>query len=303
MIKVSVIITTYNGSKYIGKCIESILEQKLHDFQLIVVNDGSTDDTENIIKSFSDKRLEYYLTANNGHVGALNYGLSKCKAKLTSIQDHDDIALKDKLYQQYSLFEADDSLGVVGTSYFVIGEGNKVLQKMILPSADFEIKKKMIYRDIICHSGVMYKTELIRKVGGYKKKYSVAADYELWLRLLNKTKFFNIDEPLMLFRKHKYSQTSALEKYENNNHCSLLALEKHKDLVGKEQKYIFAIWQIIYGDVKKGRWDLLKETIRNFQPIKIKTKYLIISIFNRNMISKYYYFNPFRRLFIILTKQ
>ncbi len=169
MIKVSVIITTYNGEKYIEKCINSILNQTLTEFQLIIVNDGSIDETERIIEKFSDKRIEYYLIEHSGHINALNFGLTKCQAKFTSIQDHDDIAIKNKLELQYGLFNSNKELGVIGTSYFVIDESDKVLQKVVLPREDERIKNKLLYRDVICHSGVMYRTNLIRKVGGYKK--------------------------------------------------------------------------------------------------------------------------------------
>ncbi len=99
----------------------------------------------------------------------------------------------------------------------------------------------------------------------------------------------------MLFRKHKLSQTSAIQKYNINNQYTLMALEDNKNLISDNQKYILAIWEIIYGDVKKGRNKLLEDILNNHKPIKVKIKYLVVSLFSRIVINKYYYYNPFRR--------
>jgi len=161
---------------------------------------------------------------------------------------------------------------------------------------NIEIKEKLLYRDVICHSGVMYKTKLIKDAGGYNQKYDVASDYELWLRIVNKTEFFNIGECLMRIRRHKLSQTSPLKSFKNNNKCALLVLNDHSCLVPIEKMYVKAIWEIIYGDVKVGRNRLLSEICKSITPFGTKFKYLILSLLNRRAINFYFYFNPLRRI-------
>lgn len=300
--KISVILTTYNGQRFIKEAIASILKQTLSDFQFIIVNDGSVDETEKIILSIKDDRIEYYLIDHVGHANALNYGLSKCKAELTSIIDHDDIASPEKFQMQFDLFNKNDNVGVIGSVYSFIDENGKLLNRINVPLVNNEIKEKLLYRDVICHSGVMYKTKLIKDVGGYYQKYDVASDYELWLRIVNKTDFLNIRECLMRTRKHKLSQTSPIKSFKNNNKCALLALNDHSYLVPIEKMYVKAIWEILYGDVKVGRKRLIREICESITPIGTKFKYLILSLLNRETINCYFYFNPLRRINIFVKR-
>ena len=146
--KISIILTTYNGQRFIKDTIDSILKQTLSDFQFIIVNDGSVDETEKIILSINDDRIEYYLIDHVGHANALNYGLSKCKAELTSIIDHDDIASSEKFQMQFDLFNKNNNVGVIGTVYSVINEKGKVLNRINVPLVNIEIKEKLLYRDV-----------------------------------------------------------------------------------------------------------------------------------------------------------
>ncbi len=296
--KVSVILTSYNGERFIHEAIHSILEQTFIDYKFVIVNDGSNDLTEKIVTSIKDPRIEYYRIDRGGHVNALNYGLSKCKTELTTIIDHDDIALPDKLEKQVSLFSLNSNFGVVGTSYYIINNLGKVINKITVPSQNDKIINTLQYRDVLCHSGVMYKTKLIKEIGGYNPKYNTAADYALWLKLISKTNFHNICEPLMKIRKHSHSQTSPLTSYKRNNEDALLALNDLMQNWVEDKKYLEYIWKIIYGDIKTGRKLLLKDIVNNklSLDLKIKIKYLLMSVLNRKIINYYYYFNPFRKI-------
>ena len=142
--KLSVLLTTYNGQRYIKETIVSILSQTYTNFKFLIINDGSKDNTEHVIHSFNDDRIEYYRTEHNGHISALNYGLAKCDTEFVSVIDHDDIALNNKLELQINFLLNNKDIGVVGTSYFFMNHNGKRFGKIMLHKTDNEIKAVLL---------------------------------------------------------------------------------------------------------------------------------------------------------------
>ena len=216
---VSVILPAYNCEKYIGKAIESVLRQTLSDFELIIINDGSTDATELVIQEFKDPRIVYQKNSENkGLIYSLNSAISLVKGKYIARMDADDIALPVRLQLQKDFLEQHPETGLVASTVDFIDSNNRhagywELDKITLtPSL---IKHVMAKESCIAHPSVMGRSELFQKYR-YKEYQRNIEDYDLWLRLLNDGIMISkIETPLLLYRLHEHSVTKTDQKTEN----------------------------------------------------------------------------------------
>lgn len=206
-------MTVFNHEKFVKTSIKSILSQNFKNFELIVVNNGSSDQSGDIIKKIRDERIKkFFLKKNIGRTKCLNYGLKKCKGKYIAIQDSDDISKKNRLRKQINFLENNPKIPLVASFYNVIDENGKKIQIKI-DSKIKNIKEKMFINNLVAHSTVMYRRSLLSKVGAYPKNFYYAQDYAFYLKVL---KFFSIkifNERLVSIRtNHKNSETFRLNK-------------------------------------------------------------------------------------------
>ena len=130
--KVSILMTVYNHQMYIKSSIESILYQTFKDFELVIINNGSEDNSGNLIKKIKDKRIKFYSFKKNiGRTKALNYGLKKCIGKYVAIQDSDDLSRKNRIQTQFNFLEKNLDFGLVGSNYTIISNSNKIIRKKL----------------------------------------------------------------------------------------------------------------------------------------------------------------------------
>jgi len=189
MPKISVIMPTYNGGKYIRRAIDSVLGQSFKDFEIIVINDGSTDDTEQVLQEYigRDSRVNYFDNKNNlGIQKTLNRGLKESKGKyIARIDDDDEWIDKEKLKRQIEFLENNPGYVLVGTGATVVDEKGLELFRYLLPESDYEIRKKILRRNCFVHSSVLFKRESVLEIGGYSENKEVKhiEDYDLWLKL------------------------------------------------------------------------------------------------------------------------
>jgi glycosyltransferase involved in cell wall biosynthesis len=211
-------MSVYNGSKYLREAIESILNQTFSDFEFIIINDGSVDDSEKIIHTFKDKRIIYINNGNNlGLIESLNKGLGAAKGKYIARMDADDVALANRFELQVKAFEADPKAIVVGSDYFSLGK-NKTRHVKNKNNSDYQ-KAVLLFSSCFCHPTVMMKNIFKEKNILYNKNYVHAEDYQLWTELSSLGNFLNVPEPLLKYRSHD-SQVS------NQNNESQLAISK-----------------------------------------------------------------------------
>ena len=215
---VSVILLVYGYNRYLKEAVDSILNQTLKDLELIIVEDPKEDKFENekLIKNYKDKRIKYIKNKSRlGVANSLNKGIKNSKSKYIAIQDSDDISLPYRLEKQYILIKTQKNLAVVGSNMLIIDDKGNVLGKRYYPSNEEEIKKKIILRNLIGNPTVMFKKEIICKVGGYNHIKGYCMDYDLWLRILNNDyKIVNINEFLVKYRYH--TQSFKCKKFKNN---------------------------------------------------------------------------------------
>lgn len=214
-LKVSVVMSVFNGEVHLREAIESILNQTFSDFEFIVVNDGSTDRTHEIIEEFAqkDKRLRVITNQNNlGLTKSLNRAVKLAKGDYIARMDADDIALPERLEKQVKFLESHEEVGLLGTSYYEVDATGGVIGKKELPSTDKEIRSVLIKYNPFFHASVMMRREVFEVVGLYDELIPFAQDYDLWLRIAEKFKVFNLPEPLM---KRRYSKANISISREN----------------------------------------------------------------------------------------
>lgn len=205
IVKVSVIIPSYNYGEFISDGIESVINQTYKDFEIIVVDDGSTDNTSESVKKYQD-RVSYFYKENGGPSSARNYGIHNAKGKYICFLDADDIFLPEKLELQINYMEdnKDDNIGLIYSDYYCVSRRLKITDyyESIGFLSQKEAVKYLYNYNYINTSTVMIPKACIDKVGSFNEEYKYLEDYDLWLRLGCNYKFGYINKPLVKTRSH-----------------------------------------------------------------------------------------------------
>lgn len=202
MTKVSVIMPVYNGEKYLDEAIESILSQSYKDFEFIILDDGSTDSSPEIISRYYDSRIKLISLKHVGLVSALNEGIKKSTGEYILRCDSDDVSMPDRISTQVSILDNNPSIGMCGSWAEIIdGIGNKVGEMTYPPIDNRKIKKYALLHSPFIHPSVIMRKNILLQVGGYKN-FRHVEDYELWTRILNRTETCNLPRFLIKYRIH-----------------------------------------------------------------------------------------------------
>ena len=199
--KISVLMPVYNKEKYLKESIESILNQTFTDFEFIILDDGSTDNSAEIVESYRDLRIKFYKSEKKGIVKQLNFGISTAKTQIIARMDADDIAELNRFQEQFDYIQKNPEVSVVGSNVLLIDEKAKVIFKKVYPENHRDIEYAMPVENSMCHPTVMMRKEVFDNVGLYKESHTNAEDYELFLNLLlHGRKFYNIQKLLLSYR-------------------------------------------------------------------------------------------------------
>ena len=202
---VTVFTPNYNKEKFLPETIESILNQTYRNFEYIIVDDCSTDDSWTIIQEFAkkDTRVRVYRNESNLKiVKTRNRGLtlSSDKAKYFAIIDSDDVAIAERLSTQIDFLENNSDYGLVGSNAIIIDENSKEIGFRKYPLSDSKIRRVITRLNPFTQSSIMIRKKVIEELGLYDEKWSVCQDYDYWLRVGQNWKFENIEEPLVKYR-------------------------------------------------------------------------------------------------------
>lgn len=198
---ISVILPVYNGAKFLVEAINSILEQTFTDFEFIIINDGSTDDSENIILSYNDSRINYIKKNNTGISDTLVQGIQISKGKYIARMDADDIAFPTRFLKQVTFLEKNKEYILVASAVHYIDDGGKFVGRSIPYMSDSLIKYNLRFGSVIAHPSVMFLKEAYLKTHGYNKEIKgMFEDYLLWLEMSKYGKFYNFHSPLIAYR-------------------------------------------------------------------------------------------------------
>lgn len=229
--QVSIILPAYNAEKYIGLAIESILHQTLKNFELVVVNDASTDSTKSIIEMYAskDSRIKVINNERNLYIGgALNKALAVSSNEFVARMDADDIAEPTRLEKQLNVLLSDDSIAVVGANIELIDEEGKTLGKREYPNTNAKLKSKIFKYSPFAHPVVMFRKSAVLEFGGYDPTKSPSEDLDLWFKIGTKYKFASVNECLLKYRVFKNSHSNKRLK-----NTELITLKIRLDAVKK----------------------------------------------------------------------
>ena len=208
---ISVLMPVYNGEKYLKQAIDSILSQTFTNFELITINDGSKDNSLNILKSYNDPRLIIINNEiNKGLIESLNIGLAQCKGMYTARFDHDDIALPHRFDTQYKFMQEHPEIDLVGGWTECIDPSGKSLKINKNPSNPMVIRYEFLFNNVMFHSSIFFRTEKIKKKGGYSEEFVHSEDYEMYSRPGKELICSNIPEVLFKLRLHGDSITGSV---------------------------------------------------------------------------------------------
>ncbi|QPK65310.1 glycosyltransferase [Methylomonas sp. LL1] len=208
--RVTIFIPVYNAADFIYETISSALNQTYEDFEVLIVDDGSTDNSVKIIEEFGDNRIR--VVRNNTNMGrpyTRNLGIELAKGEFLAVLDADDIAMPERISRQVEFLDQHPDIVAVGTSAYYIDnfEKNEILCEVITDSDD--ISTRIFQTNCFIHSSAMFRKNILVDIGGYNLEYPQAQDYELFLRLCEHYKLTNINKPLVKYRIHsnQVSQT------------------------------------------------------------------------------------------------
>ncbi|HZT15328.1 MAG TPA: glycosyltransferase family 2 protein [Gaiellaceae bacterium] len=218
--RVTVLLAVKDGERYVRGAVESVLEQTYGDFELLVVDDASTDATPQILASFSDPRIRVVRNKRNlGQVPSLNLGLAQARGEYVARLDADDACRPERLARQVEQLDADGRVGLVGTWMEIVGERDQRLgwlRKALHDYVDF-LYHTLIMRVYVSHPSAMYRREPVLALGGYDETTAPAEDKDLWRKLaLERWDARIVPEPLVVYRLHpgQLSQTQAAHQRE-----------------------------------------------------------------------------------------
>lgn len=218
--KVSIIMPAYNSEKYISAAIESVLNQTYKDFELIIIDDASTDSTYNIISSYmnQDSRIKVIKNSKNLNIGeSLNKGVAAATSDLIARMDSDDICFENRIELQVKYLLANPHIAVVGSDILLIDEQGNDIHTRAYYYTDNDIKKRMLRYSPFAHPSVMYRKKVFMEFSGYDSSKSPSEDIDLWFRIGTKHSFANIERPLIKYRYfHKSSSNRNLRRLEIN---------------------------------------------------------------------------------------
>lgn len=254
---ISVIMTTYNCGAFISESIRSILSQSIKEIELIIVDDGSTDTTEQIIAKIKDERIKYHRIEHSGRSAALNYAVLRANYKIIALQDADDISHPLRLEKELKYLGKENE--IVFTTYAAFKKNKIVFVNPPKPDVKNDNEKFFIHGHFNNSSSMFYKNLLIEN-GMFNEQLEAYEDYDFWLRIFNKAEFKTVPEVLHYTRLRKNSLSSQDSKKLNKiiYEIQMPYYERLSDYLQfdkPEKEFIVKGWrEFFYGSKSKGRY-------------------------------------------------
>lgn len=243
---VSVLIPAYNCEAYVIEAVSSMLSQTFSDFELLVIDDGSTDSTRKLLESMHDPRIRLVTNESNiGLIGTLNRGLELAIGRYIARMDADDISAPERLEKQVQYFEEHPEIHVLGSMVNLINEQGKVFGTIAgYPKDADEIHRYLLRECCLIHPSVMFRKDTVLTAGGYSSSARHAEDYDLWLRLSDHHKIANLPDKLVSYRMHRnqVSIKNLATQHQIAQSCRMAAL-KRRSMLGE---VVSDVEQVVY---------------------------------------------------------
>lgn len=227
--KVSIHMCTYNRAQYIRQAIDSVLTQTFRDWELLIVDDASTDTTEEIVHSYTDSRIVYIKNeVNLGITKNRNKALSLSQGEYVAVLDSDDYWTDtSKIEKQVAFLDQNIDYALIGTHMSIVDEDNAELKKIIYPTKNKTIHSLLLIKNLFCHSSVVYRKKEILELGGYNEQLPIWEDYDLWLRIGLTHKVANLPVFGTAYRKH--GSQSNTDRIKIGQDAQKIIIEKYKN--------------------------------------------------------------------------
>ena len=275
--RVSVLMPAYNVEKYVGEAIESVLNQTFTDFEFIIINDGSTDNTAKIIADYAkkDKRIRFVNhRKNQGLIAVLNEGLDLCRGEYIARMDSDDISLPERFAKQIAYLDAHPECGVLGTWCEKFGEN--IHNQIWKYPQHVKLMDLLIRGSLVAHPSVMIRFDILKKHKiKYNHKYIYAEDYGLWSECIKHTEIHNLQERFLLYRWHS-TNISNVHKLTQNKTTFEIKIKIINDISSNPVE----INKILYMSQETNEYFYLfglLPVVRRKQYATIKTKYYLFN--------------------------
>lgn len=223
---VTVLMSVFNGSKFLKAAIDSILNQTYRSFEFLIIDDGSTDDSADIIQGYDDHRIRFIRQSNMGLTASLNKGISLAKGNLIARQDADDFSEANRLDSQVAYLERHPKISMIGSYARYVDSLSNEIGVWRPPCDEVDIKKELLKHNTFCHGSVLFKKDRMNAIGNYREIFKYSQDYDCWLRFGNSFSFANIPQILYNFRLQ--SESLSRKKFADQLHFQLLAITDYQ---------------------------------------------------------------------------
>ncbi len=240
MVKVSILMCVYNGESYLKEAIESLLGQTLNDFEFIIVNDGSTDKTSQILSEYAAQDARIVLVHNEKNLGlekSLNRGLAVAKGEYLARQDVDDVSLPNRLELQTRFLDSHPEVGALGTAVEVINRQGSTIGEDYLPIDHESLQALLLINNFLHHSTLMARRSLMQVLGGYNEDMRYVEDYDLWLRLSRLSRLATLPDILLRRRIDNSGITSTNREKQLKNAFTISLKAVQECLQDKSQNF------------------------------------------------------------------
>ncbi len=208
----SIIMPLYNSERFIGQAIQSLLTQSFKEFELIIIDDASSDGSLDIVKEFKDGRIRILINEKNQGISfTRNKGLNVARGRFIAPFDSDDVAMPDKFAKQVRFLGSHPGYGMIGSwAQLIDHDGNFLKKRWKLPAKPKAIPAILLFRNYFCHSSIIMRREAI-PIGGYDDRLQIGEDYKMWIEIARKWKVWNLSDYLLHYRVHPESMTGKNE--------------------------------------------------------------------------------------------
>lgn len=283
-ILVTVLMPVYNGEEYLHQAIDSILNQTFTNFEFIIINDGSTDNTLSIIQSYNDQRIKLINNPQNLKlIKSLNIGIDNAKGKYIVRMDADDVSLPNRIMEQVKFMEQNPSVGLCGTW---VGDPNDEKALIKYATEHNEIKFRLLYQCHFCHPSVILRTSVLKEHKLYfDANYIHAEDYHLWVQLAKATQLANLPQKLLNHRNHPESVSNKYSEIQNNIADSIIQLQLVELGVNATPQKIILLKQLCYCEYQNSEVYLKKSENLIVELLKANNQSLC---FNKTHFTNYW---------------
>ena len=224
--KLSILLPVYNGENFLNQCIESMLNQTYDNFELLIIDDGSIDNSKNIINNYNDSRITFIENKKNiGLTDTLNKGLRQAKGDYIARIDQDDIALENRLLEQMDYLSKHPDIKLIGTWCEIIDENNNKIKSIRRPINRKKILEAFVSYNPFLHSSVIFEKSTALNLGGYSTSFVHAQDFDLWYKIASKNNVYNVPHELVKIRWHSQRATLSAQ---NKKHIKKESIEIYR---------------------------------------------------------------------------